>query len=160
MILIITKSPRVKTIESGKYPNPFVAHLCATCYHCASPACIPACPVNAISKRPEDGIVVVDREACLGNAECAMLCRDACPYQAPQFGAEKAAKMQKCGFCLERWAEGKKPICVAGCPMRALDAGPLEEMKVKYGKVNQAEGFAYDKKVKPSVVFKPKLQKT
>ncbi|MBI2830769.1 MAG: 4Fe-4S dicluster domain-containing protein [Chloroflexi bacterium] len=149
---------RVTAIEKGKYPNPFLAYLASPCFHCAEPACVPACPVNAITKRKEDGIVVVDREKCLGKDEC-QLCLEACSYKVPQFGAEENAKMQKCDFCLDRWAEGKQPICVAGCPMRALDAGPIEEMQAKYGQAREAEGFAYAEDLKPSVVFKPKFHK-
>ncbi|OSB96938.1 4Fe-4S dicluster domain-containing protein, partial [Klebsiella pneumoniae] len=29
--------------------------------------------------------------------------------------------MTKCDGCHERVAEGKKPICVESCPLRALD---------------------------------------
>ena len=50
----------------------------------------------------------------------------------------------------------KKPICVSGCPMRALDAGPIDELKAKYGAVETAESFTYIEAQKPSVVFKPK----
>ncbi len=149
---------RVTTIERGKYPNPFLAYMASPCFHCAKPACVSACPVNAIVKRKEDGIVVVDREKCLGKNEC-QLCLDACPYDVPQFGAEEKAKMQKCDFCLDRWQEGKKPICVAGCPMRALDAGPIQELQSKYGKAKEATGFAYSADIKPSVIFEPKLWK-
>ena len=91
---------RVTTIEKGKYPDLFVAFLSAACYHCLEPACVIACPADAISKRASDGIVLVDREACLGKDHCAM-CLDACPYKAPQFGAEENAKMQKCNFCID-----------------------------------------------------------
>ena len=94
---------RVQTIEEGKYPEPFVAFLSTSCYHCAQPACLSACPVDAISKREQDGIVIVDREECLG--EKCRLCLDVCPYGAPQFGAEPDAKMQKCDLCIERWSE-------------------------------------------------------
>ncbi len=149
---------RVATIERGKYPHPFLAYMASPCFHCAKPACVEACPVNAITKRKEDGIVVVDREKCLGKDQCE-LCLEACSYKSPQFGAEENAKMQKCDFCVDRWAEGKKPICIAGCPMRALDAGTIEEMQAKYGKARDATGFAYTDDLKPSVVFKPKLQK-
>ena len=148
---------RVETIERGGYPDPFVAFLCVPCYHCAEPACLAACPVDAIAKRQQDGIVVVDTDVCLGVDEC-QLCLDACPYDAPQFGSEGNAKMQKCDFCIDRWAEGKLPICVASCPMRALDAGPVDEMEAKYGKVRQAVGFSYSEKLKPSVICKPKPQ--
>jgi anaerobic dimethyl sulfoxide reductase subunit B (iron-sulfur subunit) len=116
------------------------------------------CPVDAIRKRDSDGIVVVDREICPGGAECDRWCLDACPYDAPQFEAEENAKMQKCDFCMGRWAEGKGPICVAACPTRALDAGPLDQITAKYGDVREAVGFAYRERVRPSIVFKPKAE--
>ena len=147
---------RVIAIERGKYPNPFWAYLLSHCYHCAKPACVSACPMNAISKREQDGIVVVDRETCLGS-NC-QLCLEACPYDAPQFGAEEDAKMQKCDLCVDRWLEGKKPICVDSCPARALDAGSMDEMKARYGEVKEATGFTYNDELRPSVVFKTKLR--
>ena len=112
--------------------------------------------MNAITKREEDGIVVVDREICLGNVECPLFCKDACPYGAPQFGAEEGAKMQKCDLCGDRWTEGKKPICVEACPMRALDTSPVNELETKYGDIRQADSFVYSPDIKPSVIFKPK----
>ena len=148
---------RVATIERGKYPNPFVAFLPVSCCHCAEPACVAACPVDALRKRQEDGIVIAVADECLGKDSCG-LCVESCPYGALQFGAEKNPKIQKCDLCLERWGEGKKPICVAGCPMRALDAGPIEEMEAKYGKIREAVGFTYEDKLKPSVIFKPKSE--
>ena len=145
---------RIKTIEKGKYPDLFVAFLPVTCYHCLKPTCIPVCPTDAIIKRDEDGIVTVDTELCLG-AGC-QLCLDTCPYDAPQFGSEEDGKMQKCDLCVDRWVEGKKPVCVDACPMWALDAGPLDELRAKYGDVKFAEGFVYSEDLVPSVTFKPK----
>ena len=150
---------RVISIESGKYPDLFLAFLSTTCYHCAEPACVPVCPVNAISKRESDGIVVVDGSACLGKDNCTS-CLQACPYDAPQFGTDKNARMQKCNFCLSRLSENKKPVCVSACPMRALDAGPVEELRAKYGNIRQAEGFIYYEQLNPNVVFKPKKLST
>ena len=149
---------RVLTIEKGKYPKPFVAFLATSCYQCAEPACVDACPAGAISKRQKDGVMVVNRDLCLGKDKCEM-CRLACPYEAPQFGAEQNARMQMCTMCPDKLAEGKKPICVAGCPMRALDAGPLDELQKKYGKAKNAVGFEYSEKTRPSIVFKPKAEK-
>jgi anaerobic dimethyl sulfoxide reductase subunit B (iron-sulfur subunit) len=146
---------RVKTVEKGKYPNLFVAFLPTTCYQCRAPACASACPVNAITKRVEDGIVTVDRDACLGKDNCG-LCLEACPYEAPQFGTEKNAKMHKCDLCIDRWAEGKKPVCVVSCPMQALDAGPVDELRTKYGDVRETEGFTYSETLAPSITFRPK----
>ena len=146
---------RITTLERGEYPELFVAFLSGACYHCRKPACVAACPANAIAKRELDGIVVVEKEACLGQDRCLM-CREACPYGAPQFGSEANARMQKCDFCLDRLAQGKQPACVGACPMRALDAGPIEQLRVKHGDIREAEGFAYDAKSIPSIVFKPK----
>lgn len=146
---------RVKTIEKGRYPDLFVAFLPVLCNHCLKPACISVCPADALMKRPEDGIVMVDGEKCLGKEVCG-LCLDACPYDAPQFGAEEDATMQKCNFCIDRWAEGKKPICVSSCPMQAIDAGPLDKLRAKYGDCRDAEGFQYDEKLTPSITFNPK----
>ena len=146
---------RIVTIEKGKYPDVSVHSMFASCYHCLKPACVSSCPVGAIAKIEEDGVVIVDREACLGKDNCD-LCRQACPYDAPQFGAEENAKMQKCNFCLDRLAENKKPICVDACIMQALEAGPIEELQAKYGDIRQAEGFAYSDELIPSIVFNPK----
>lgn len=146
---------RVKTVEKGKYPDLFVAHLPTMCFHCEAPACVEVCPTNAISKHPNSGIVFINQEDCLG-ASC-QLCKNACPYDAPQFRNSDDAKMEKCDLCAERWAEGKKPICVDGCPMRALDAGPIEQLRRKYGDTREAEGFTYSEDVAPSVTFKPKM---
>ena len=136
---------QVSCIERGKFPDVF-----------AAPACIPACPVGAINKRESDGVVIVDTEKCLGKDDCGMLCREACPYDVPQFEDEDNAKMQMCNFCLDRLAENKAPICVAGCPMRALDAGPLDELEARHGELRRAAGFVYSAEMNPSVVFKPK----
>ena len=148
---------RLTTVEKGRYPDLFVAFLPAFCYHCGNPACVDACPADALTKRKEDGIVTLDAEACLGKDSCG-LCLEACPYDAPQFTAEENAKMQKCDLCIDRLVMDKKPICVSGCPMRALDAGPIDELKAKYKALETAENFTYIESLKPSVVFKPKKE--
>ncbi len=145
----------VVTIEEGKYPDLFVAFLSLSCGNCAQPLCREACPAGAITKRSEDGIVVVDKEMCLGKEACG-LCREACPYDAPQFGAEADARMQLCNFCLDRLAENKNPICVDACPMLALDAGSLPELTAKYGATRETAGFVYSEKACPSIIFKGK----
>jgi len=119
---------------------------------------MPACPTLAITKRDEDGIVTVDSRVCVGNAECDVKCLKACPYDAPQFGPEAGSKMRKCSFCVDRWTENKLPVCVEACPTRALDAGPLDELKARYSDNREAEGFSYSKRTRPAAVFKPKLQ--
>ena len=120
---------RVITIEKGTYPDLFLAFLSTACHHCSTPACIPACPVDAITKRNEDGVVVVNHDMCLGKEKCSQ-CLDACPYDAPQFGAEENAMMQKCDFCFDRLSDNKKPICVDACPLGIIE---IEERFNKSG---------------------------
>lgn len=134
---------RVIIKEQGQYPNVSVSFISTACHHCDEPACIPSCPAEAIAKRETDGIVVVDEEICLSIEQCDGACRMACPYDAPQFGAEPNAKMQKCDLCCDRWRDDKKPICVEACPMRALDAGPQDEIESKYGKTKETAGFNF-----------------
>jgi anaerobic dimethyl sulfoxide reductase subunit B len=151
---------RVSATEKGKFPDLYLSYLFTPCWHCAKPVCADACPVNAMTKREADGIVIVNREVCIGGEKCKFACLKACRYDAPQFGAEPNPRMQKCDLCLDRWAEHKKPICVEACPMRALDAGPLDELKAEYGNSQEAEGFIYSKRINPSVVVRPKPVKT
>jgi anaerobic dimethyl sulfoxide reductase subunit B (iron-sulfur subunit) len=66
--------------------------------------------------------------------------------------------MEMCNLCFDRLEQGKKPICVEACPMRALDAGPLQELRARYGEVKKAEGFAYAAKLEPAVTFRPKVK--
>lgn len=147
---------KVRTLEEGEFPKISVSHMIRPCYHCAAPGCMNACAHDAIVKRAADGIVVVEKDYCVACGEC----EDACPYGAPQFSDVDDPEMQKCDFCIERWQEGKKPVCVEACPTRALDAGPIDKLKEKYGTSDEAAGFTYDKNVRPSVLFKPKKQGT
>ena len=103
---------------NGDYPDVTRTFFSTACMHCEKPACAAVCPTGAITKRPEDGIVVVDREKCNGCRDCF----SACPYSAPQFGNDGI--MQKCDFCI---SIGREPICTASCPAEALSFGTLDE---------------------------------
>lgn len=132
----------VTSTWKGKYPDVTFTSLSMACNHCAEPACMAVCPVQAISKRDEDGIVVVDRIKCIG----CHLCGEACPYGAPQYG--KDGLMQKCNLCVDRISAGKKPTCVSTCPAGALAFGAMDELQCLAGKktVRQLEG-----KTRPSI---------
>lgn len=55
---------QIKYREAGNFPNLFVSHQAVPCYHCANPVCSFVCPNDAITKRKEDGVVIVDRDKC------------------------------------------------------------------------------------------------
>ena len=111
---------------------------------------------NEVALGLSEEAAIREAERCLNCA--GHLCKDACPYGAPQFADEEKARMQKCDLCIERWADGKKPICVDACPPHALDAGTLEELRKKYGDITGAYAFTYSPVVQPSVVTRPKIR--
>jgi|WetSurMetagenome_2_1015567.scaffolds.fasta_scaffold271221_1 anaerobic dimethyl sulfoxide reductase subunit B len=113
---------RVYNIWSGRYPEVKNSSASVACMHCADPACVKACPVGAIKKRSEDGIVVADKGKCIGCKSCLK----ACPFGAPQFGSDK--KMQKCDMCMSEIDLSKElPPCVETCPTKALLLGKMDE---------------------------------
>ena len=99
---------------------------------------------------------VREAKRCLNCA--GHLCKDVCPYQAPQFVKEVKAKMEKCNYCVDRIDDGKIPVCVEACMTRAIDSGTMEELTKKYGDIKETTGFVFSKPVQPAVVFKPKAK--
>lgn len=106
----------------GQFPDATNLSASFSCAHCEKPSCMDACPEKAISKRMEDGIVVVNSEKCTG----CRTCESACPFRVPQYGA--SGTMQKCDMCPERLSRSRDPVCVATCPGEALQFGTMESL--------------------------------
>ena len=127
--------------ESGEYPTPNVTFVTSACNHCEHPACQAACPVDAISKREEDGIVLIDQDVCIGCKQCI----HACPYGAPQFNSV-TEKVEKCTFCVHRLYDGAgertefEPACVTSCVGNALHL--VENFELAESGQNAPDGFA------------------
>ncbi len=114
-----------------------------SCMHCADPPCMAACPTGAISKR-EDGIVINDKDKCIGCGYCSW----ACLFGAPQFLAglpfTTRGKMDKCTLCVtpfeqkdesgERIEREPNPKCSAFCSTKALLVGDADEISEIYRK--------------------------
>ena len=79
-------------------------YLQRICNHCTYPGCLAACPRNAIYKRPEDGIVLVDQERCRGYRKCV----EACPYKKTMY-RPTTGTAEKCVGCYPR-VEGSDPL--------------------------------------------------
>ncbi|GAA3700693.1 hypothetical protein GCM10022421_03840 [Oceanisphaera sediminis] len=94
----------------GDYPNSYYFYLPRLCNHCANPGCLAACTRNAIYKRQEDGIVLVDQERCRGYRYCV----NACPYKKIYFN-EQISKSEKCIFCYPRIEKGLANACARQC---------------------------------------------
>ncbi len=129
----------------------FSYNLSIACNHCDDPACVRVCPSAAMHSTP-DGLVVGDETRCIGCGYCAL----ACPYNAPALDRE-AGVMRKCDGCRERLdAEpSAKPICVEACPSRALDFGPIEELRERYGDVCEVAPLPERRFTKPNLVIRP-----
>jgi anaerobic dimethyl sulfoxide reductase subunit B (iron-sulfur subunit) len=110
---------RVTETWGGTYPDVTRTFFSLACMHCEEPACVAVCPTEAISKRVDDGIVVVDTNTCNGCRDCF----PACPYSVPQFAED--GTMQKCDYCA---GIGREPACVEHCPTEALRYGTMEEL--------------------------------
>ena len=67
----------VEEWDVGEYPNVSRAKLPKLCNHCTDAPCVPVCPVEA-TYAVDGGMVVVDKEKCIGCGKCA----DACPSSA------------------------------------------------------------------------------
>jgi DMSO reductase iron-sulfur subunit len=115
----------VTRYEEGEYPSSRIFCLSLSCQQCGDAPCLMVCPAGAISRRSEDGVVLVDRDLCIGCHSCEL----ACPFGAPKFPGD--GKMAKCDLCTIRRGHGLKPACVLVCPAQALDAGPIEELSSK-----------------------------
>lgn len=100
--------------------KPVGPYMTASCHHCEAPICVQRCPIGAISKRTEDGIVVINSEVCIN----CRICENACPYNAIKFTAS-TGKVEKCDFCVDRLSENDIPACVENCPVKSLTFGDL-----------------------------------
>lgn len=126
----------------------YAYHISVACNHCDSPACMAKCPQNAISKDPDTGIVSNDPEKCIGCGTCSITC----PYGAPKVDEEKK-KAVRCDMCADRVTQGKQPICVEACPLRALDFGEISELRKKYGEVAAVAPLPGADETKPNIVI-------
>ncbi len=146
----------VTEYEGGTFPTMWAASLSLACNHCAVPACMGVCPVDAIVKSSENGLVVIDKEVCIGCQSCV----GACPYHAPVFFPDDNVA-SKCDGCRSLLAEGGQPACVAACATRCLDFGNLDELKKKYADrelVSDLSVLVSSSMTGPSLLITPKKE--
>lgn len=115
-----------------------------SCLHCEDAPCVPVCPTGASYKRVEDGIVLVNEDACIGCGLCAW----ACPYGAREMDADMGV-MKKCTLCVDRIyndhlpEEDRLPACVRTCPTGARHFGDFADPESTVSKLSAARG-GYD----------------
>lgn len=119
---------------TGKFPNNQMYYVPKMCQHCDTPECITVCPTAASYKR-EDGIVLVDKEKCIGCEQCI----DACPYNARIMNSETSVA-EKCTLCSQLTDKGEQPNCVVNCPGKARKYGDLSDPKSEVSAMVKAAG--------------------
>jgi nitrate reductase beta subunit len=93
-----------------EFEQAFMFYLPRICEHCLNPACVAACPSGAMYKRAEDGIVLVDQDACRG----WRMCVTGCPYKKVYFN-HRTGKAEKCTLCYPRIEVGLPTVCSETC---------------------------------------------
>lgn len=145
---------KVDFADTGEFPKAKRHFFPKLCNNCDNPPCVKPCPVKkprngATYKRKEDGVVMVDRDLCIGCGRCV----DACPYGArflhphlpvkndpkpfaksvPEVKGKSAKELRvvdKCDYCSHRLAAGiEEPACVRNCVGRARIFGDLNDPK-------------------------------
>ena len=120
---IVPLDPNVQKLQEHiamEYEKTFMMYLPRICEHCLNPSCVASCPSGAIYKRDEDGIVLVDQEACRG----WRFCMNGCPYHKVYYNWN-THKAEKCNFCYPRTEAGLPTICSETCVGRIRYIGVL-----------------------------------
>lgn len=139
----------VKTFEVGEFPKARGYHYSGSCNHCEAPACVAVCPNQAMYINEDDGTVQHDDGKCIG----CQYCVNACPYGVPQY-LEDIQLTHKCDACISLRNNGEKPACVAICPMRALEFGPIDDLRAAHpDAVNQITVLPDPSQTNPSVAI-------
>lgn len=129
---------RIQIVQNpfGKYPNDLAMEQCR---QCVDPACLKACPEEALMVDIQQGNVRrIDAERCIG----CMNCVEACPYNPGRviwnFHEDLA---QKCDLCLDtpHWkrqgGSTGRQACIESCPLGAImfsEKVPLQEGNAGY----------------------------
>jgi len=91
------------------------------CNHCAHSPCVQVCPVGATFESP-DGVVLVDKDYCLGCRYCVQACPYGCRYIDPSTGT-----VDKCNLCYHRITKGLTTACCEACPTSARWLADLKD---------------------------------
>jgi formate dehydrogenase iron-sulfur subunit len=97
------------------------------CMHCLEPACVSACPVQALERVDTDQVTSVRYVwyKCLGCRYCML----ACPFLVPRFEFDSPNPfITKCTFCWDRQEQGQIPACAKVCPTGAITFGERDDI--------------------------------
>ena len=106
---------RIDEKTRGQVPVVKVSYTPVLCAHCADAPCAAACPAGAYVRR-DDGLLLIDPDACTGCGACV----EACPQGAVYLNADLGIA-QKCTGCAHLLDNGwDVPRCVDACAHEAI----------------------------------------
>ncbi len=141
------------TIVEGMMTSTYYPGLCN---HCTNPTCVEVCPADTLEvtftdkktgetlteeiaatwKDPFDGLVLIDKNRCIGCGACV----EACPYGARYINEDlvddvsEDGKADKCTYCAPRLEQGLEPACVQTCITGARIFGDLDDPESEVAK--------------------------
>ncbi len=121
----VIKMFRSGTMETKDDPDNGYAFMKTSCLHCNDPSCVSACPVSAMTKNPETGIVGYDPNICIGCRYCVA----ACPFGIPKYDySSPTGQIGKCQLCRHRMQDGHYAACAEVCPTGATLFGKASDL--------------------------------
>lgn len=108
-------------MDAGARPHARRAFQVSRCNQCQDSPCTKACPTSAMYRRP-DGIVDVDKDACIGCKACIAACLCDAIFINPENHS-----VEKCSFCAHRLESGRESACLVACPTRPISVGDLDD---------------------------------
>jgi Fe-S-cluster-containing dehydrogenase component len=110
------------TMETKDQEANGFAFMKTSCMHCGDPSCVSACPVSAMTKDPETGVVGYNPDKCIGCRYCVA----ACPFGIPKYQYDSpTGRIGKCELCRHRHKDGHySPAPRSARPARRCSAAP------------------------------------
>jgi Fe-S-cluster-containing dehydrogenase component len=130
---------------AGEHPNIEMYWLPIQCQQCGNSPCVAACPTGASYRDPDNNVVLINKEECIGCKECIV----ACPYSndtgdmrpSVRWFNEAENVTEKCTLCnhLTAASDGVEntkdttdpahavPPCVHNCSCKARYYGDLDD---------------------------------
>lgn len=134
---------------TGEYPDIEMYWLPMQCQQCKNAPCVSVCPTGASYRDPDNGVVLINKELCIGCEYCMY----ACPYGVRQFN-ETEGVVEKCSLCNHLTAKSDGvvnindsfdedhavPPCVHNCACGARYYGDLDDPNSAASKAIAAAG--------------------
>jgi Fe-S-cluster-containing dehydrogenase component len=154
-------------VKTRHLPRPLAGGATAAfvkrqCMHCVDPSCVSVCVLGALHKegrgkrdtggeRKGTGIVLYDKELCLG----CRYCQIACAFSVPKFEWHEAVpRIVKCELCRQRADPARggalavaNPACCQVCPAEAVVYGWRADLLAEAKRRIEAEPGRYNGKI-------------